>query len=97
MRPVCTLWQQGYELEAEIAAFTVGQDYLLDQRLVRAECQGSMPDVCMLAQIGVWSAAEKYSLLAERRAIIADAAISHDECRTWAHARTISNPGCQVS
>jgi len=26
-----------------------------------------------------------------------DIAISYDECQTWAHARTISNPGCEVS
>ena len=28
-----TLWDKGYDLDGRVARFTVGNDYLLDQRL----------------------------------------------------------------
>ncbi|MFH0962638.1 MAG: argininosuccinate lyase [Planctomycetota bacterium] len=59
------LWQKNYELDARIEEFTVGDDYLLDRKLVRADCVGSVAHAKMLAEIGVLSAKEFEALKAE--------------------------------
>ena len=46
------LWEKGYELEPEIERFTVGEDYLLDRDLVRADVLGSAAHATMLAKVG---------------------------------------------
>ena len=32
------LWEKGYRLDADVERYTVGDDYLLDQALVRYDC-----------------------------------------------------------
>ncbi len=52
------LWEKTYTLDALIEAFTVGDDYLLDARLVNADCAASMAHAAMLAKIGILKPAE---------------------------------------
>ena len=49
------LWQSGYDLDEEAERFTVGEDYLLDRRLIDADCIGTAAHARMLASIGVLS------------------------------------------
>lgn len=44
------LWDKGMPMDQKILAFTVGEDYLLDARLVRYDVQASIAHVTMLAQ-----------------------------------------------
>jgi len=55
---VAKLWDKGYELNKEIEEFTVGNDFALDQRLVRADAIGSIAHAQMLAKIGLLSPGE---------------------------------------
>ena len=47
------LWAKGYELDAAVERFTVGEDYVLDMELVRWDCIGSIAHAAMLKSIGV--------------------------------------------
>jgi len=47
------LWQKKYQLNRQIEAFTVGNDYLLDQKLLKYDCLGSIAHVKMLKKINV--------------------------------------------
>jgi argininosuccinate lyase len=57
------LWDKGIELNREIESFTVGDDYLLDRRLVKHDCAASMAHAKMLRKIGLLTAGELASLL----------------------------------
>jgi len=52
------LWQKNYTLNSLIEEFTVGRDYILDQRLVPADCAASMAHGEMLRSIGLLNDAE---------------------------------------
>ncbi|OIN99564.1 MAG: argininosuccinate lyase [Elusimicrobia bacterium CG_4_10_14_0_2_um_filter_56_8] len=52
------LWDKGYQLNKEIEAFTVGDDYLLDGRLVRHDCAASIAHAKMLCRMGLLSKSE---------------------------------------
>jgi len=47
------LWDKGYSLHNEIEAFTVGDDFLLDRKLVRMDVIGSIAHAKMLSKIGI--------------------------------------------
>jgi len=47
------LWQKNYKLNEEIEKFTVGNDYLLDQKLVPFDCKASIAHAKMLEKIGI--------------------------------------------
>ena len=47
------LWDKVYNLNKEIEKFTVGNDYLLDQNLVKYDCAASIAHAKMLNKIGV--------------------------------------------
>ncbi|MCK4437380.1 argininosuccinate lyase, partial [bacterium] len=47
------LWEKGYQLNKEIEKFSVGEDYLLDKELVKADVLGSIAHARMLAGIKV--------------------------------------------
>ena len=47
------LWQKNYKLNKEIEKFTVGNDYLLDQKLVKYDCIASIAHAKMLKKIGI--------------------------------------------
>ncbi len=52
------LWNKGYELDKEIEKFSVGNDYLLDNNLLRADIYGSLAHAKMLEKMGILSDAE---------------------------------------
>lgn len=52
------LWQKDTELNKEIEKFTVGNDYLLDLKLVKYDCLASIAHAKMLHKIGVLSKTE---------------------------------------
>jgi len=56
------LWDKGGELNAEIEAFTVGDDYLLDRRLVKHDCAASLAHARMLRKAGLLTKVELASL-----------------------------------
>lgn len=64
------LWEKTYSLDALMEAFTVGEDPVLDARLVGADCVASMAHAAMLARIGILSAEERDSLQAALVSIV---------------------------
>jgi argininosuccinate lyase len=66
------LWDKGYGIDPQIEQFTVGEDYLLDRALVRADCLGSAAHATMLAAIGVLTAKERDRLLKGLRGVLED-------------------------
>lgn len=64
------LWQKGYKLNADIESFTVGNDYLLDKRLVKYDCIASIAHAKMLSKIGILSDDEAKRLVKELNKII---------------------------
>ncbi|MBN1696642.1 MAG: argininosuccinate lyase [Spirochaetales bacterium] len=65
------LWQKDYNLDELIERFTVGEDYILDRRLVPSDCLASMAHATMLASIGILEQKELTGLKKELAAIIA--------------------------
>ena len=47
------LWQKDYDLNTEIEKFTVGNDYLLDEKLAAFDCKASIAHAKMLKNIGI--------------------------------------------
>ena len=64
------LWQKGYDLDAVVEEFTVGDDPVLDRDLVYWDAVGSMAHARMLASIGILTDAEAQRLCACLREII---------------------------
>ncbi len=64
------LWEKTYTLDALVEAFTVGEDFRLDARLVDADCVASMAHARMLEAIGILTPAEAAGLLKELARII---------------------------
>ena len=52
------LWRKGYKLNKQIEEFTVRDDYLLDQRLVKFDCLISIAHAKMLGRIGILNKTE---------------------------------------
>ena len=64
------LWEKGGALDARVEAFTVGDDPLLDQRLVPHDCRASIAHVRTLGKAGVLTDDEVDKLTAELKHII---------------------------
>ena len=56
------LWDKGVPLNKQIEDFTVGDDTLLDQKLVRYDCLASIAHAKMLAKIGILTDEEAQKL-----------------------------------
>ena len=52
------LWQKNYSVDRAIGRFTVGDDYLLDQKLVPFDCEASKAHARMLCKQGILSKKE---------------------------------------
>ena len=52
------LWDKGYKIDKAVEDFTVGEDFVLDRKLVKADVVGSIAHAKMLAKIGVISEGE---------------------------------------
>ncbi|MFP4376704.1 MAG: argininosuccinate lyase [Spirochaetales bacterium] len=63
------IWEKGYSLDAVIEEFTVGDDHLLDRRLVAADAVGSIAHARMLREIGLLSDEQAQSIERELREI----------------------------
>ena len=63
------LWDKGYDINEEIARFTVGRDRELDLYLAKHDVLGSMAHITMLQDVGLLSSEELKTLLAELRQI----------------------------
>jgi len=66
------LWDKGYSIDSEIERFTVGEDYILDRDLVRADVLGSAAHAEMLKVIGILSAEELAEIKEGLRAVLND-------------------------
>lgn len=64
------LWQKSYNVDENIENFTVGNDYLLDQALVKYDCIASIAHARMLAKIKVLTESECNSLVIALNEII---------------------------
>ncbi|PJA02476.1 argininosuccinate lyase [bacterium (Candidatus Gribaldobacteria) CG_4_10_14_0_2_um_filter_36_18] len=64
------LWEKGYKLDKQIESFTVGEDYILDQKLVSYDCLASIAHVKMLGRIGILKRQEVKRLVRELNNII---------------------------
>lgn len=47
------IWQKNYNVDKEIEKFTVGNDFLLDKKLVKYDCIASIAHAKMLKKIGI--------------------------------------------
>ncbi|MEK7618027.1 MAG: argininosuccinate lyase [Patescibacteria group bacterium] len=65
------LWQKQYKLNKAVEKFTVGNDYILDRRLVKYDCLASIAHAKMLVKIGVLKPEEAKKLEARLKEIIA--------------------------
>ena len=63
------LWQKKYQLDKEIEKFTVGNDYLLDQELLKWDLVASIAHSKMLAKINILTPAEQKKLQNELKKI----------------------------
>jgi argininosuccinate lyase len=59
------LWEKGYKPNREIEEFTVGDDYILDQKLLKYDCKASIAHARMLAKIGIITRADSEKLVKE--------------------------------
>jgi len=59
------LWQKEYQLDALAERYEIGDDAVLDNRLVPADVWGSMAHAIMLHRIGILSGNEANALLTE--------------------------------
>jgi argininosuccinate lyase len=65
------LWEKTYSLDSLMEAFTVGDDPVLDMRLVNADCVASMAHAAMLASIRVLSKTDLEALSKGLASVIA--------------------------
>ena len=59
------LWDKGFVLDKQIEDYTVGDDYILDQKLVSYDCLASIAHVKMLQKIKVLNKNELQLLIQE--------------------------------
>jgi argininosuccinate lyase len=81
------LWGKGYQLDKDVERFIVGEDNILDRRLVKYDCLASIAHAEMLGKIGVLGEDEVEKLTSELNRIIAldkeeGFEISEEDCHT---------------
>lgn len=64
------LWDKGHGISKQIESFTVGNDYMLDQKLVKYDCLGSIAHAKMLKKIGILTSSECEQLIATLQEIV---------------------------
>jgi argininosuccinate lyase len=69
------LWDKGAPLDAQVLAYTAGDDYLLDERLVQYDVQASLAHARMLHEQQLLSAADLSAIIAG----LTDLARSHSQ------------------
>ncbi len=94
------LWAKGLDLDQAIHRFTVGEDPATDLRLVPFDAVGSAAHARMLAKAGLLDLADAQALVAELKAIQAEALANgfsilpeQEDCHTAIEARLTSKLG----
>jgi len=64
------LWQKKYTLNKDIEDFTIGNDYLLDQRLIKYDCTASIAHAKTLKKAGILDEQELKDIVRELNKII---------------------------
>jgi len=64
------LWEKKYQLNEQIENFTVGNDHILDQKLVKYDCQASIAHAKMLEKIGILAKEESDKIIMTLQEII---------------------------
>ena len=64
------LWQKNYNLNQAVEDYTVGNDYILDQKLVKYDCLASIAHARMLESIKILKKQETKKLIKELKNII---------------------------
>lgn len=59
------LWKKGYDLDKEIEEYTVGEDYLVDQKLLPYDIRASIAHAQMLGECGYLTPSEVGSIVSE--------------------------------
>ncbi|MFH1849413.1 MAG: argininosuccinate lyase [archaeon] len=65
------LWDKGYDINREVEMFTVGNDYLLDRKLVKHDCRASIAHAEMLKEAGILNEEELARIVEALNGIIA--------------------------
>ncbi|MDA8131397.1 MAG: lyase family protein [Elusimicrobia bacterium] len=94
------LWAKGYDLDKDIESFTVGDDYLLDRRLVKYDCAASLAHARALRKAGLLTSGELKEIIAGLEEILAlDAAgefrirPEDEDCHTAIESRLTARYG----
>jgi argininosuccinate lyase len=94
------LWEKDYRLDLLLEAFTVGDDWQIDARLVAADCVASIAHATMLESIGLLDRKELDGLQRELVAIVDDASNgtfsitpSDEDCHTAIENRLVASLG----
>jgi argininosuccinate lyase len=94
------LWEKDYRLDLLLEAFTVGDDWQIDARLVAADCVASIAHAAMLESIGLLDRTELGGLQRELLAIADEAsqgafsiAPSDEDCHTAIENRLVASLG----
>lgn len=64
------MWERDYVLNKQIEAFTVGNDYIIDQHLVKYDCIASIAHARMLGKIGILTGHEVEKLVSALQEIV---------------------------
>jgi argininosuccinate lyase len=67
---VMKLWERGLSLDKKIEDFTVGDDHIIDQKIIKYDCLASIAHVKMLGKIGILQKEETNKLISELTRII---------------------------
>ncbi len=65
------LWKKSYIPDEQVEDYTVGNDYLLDQKLVKYDCRASIAHAKMLSKMGILNEKETSAVIQELENIIA--------------------------
>lgn len=64
------LWEKNYKLDKKVEEYTVGNDYILDQKLVKYDCLASIAHAKMLQKINILTEKECGQIIKELESII---------------------------
>ncbi|MBD3289284.1 argininosuccinate lyase [candidate division KSB1 bacterium] len=64
------LWDRGHNIDKQVLDFTVGDDYILDKKLVKFDCLASIAHAKMLGRIGILTKEEVEKLTLELNNLI---------------------------
>ena len=64
------LWEKNYKLDKKVEEYTVGNDYIIDQKLVKYDCLASIANAKMLQKINILTEKECGQIIKELESII---------------------------